>query len=109
MQLVVEVEQLALRARGDEGLGLAQEAGDDGAGQLEQRLARRRAQVQEQHVGRRVRRPDPDVALARGAVETGLEQLAADQPGDALVGVDGAVSSPTSPKAIRTAKGSVAS
>ena len=57
-------------------------------GQLEQRLARRRAQVQEEDVGRAVRRPQPHVALADGAGRARLQQLAAQQPRDPAV-VDG--------------------
>ena len=91
MQLVVEVEQRALTAGRDQGLGLPEEGRDGRPRQLEQGLAGRRPQMQEQHVGGGVRGPQADVAVAGGPVEPGLEQLATQQPGDAgVVEVHGA-------------------
>ena len=60
-------------------------AGDRRAGELEERLAGRGPQVQEEDIGGRMRRPQPHVAVPGRALEPRLEQLAAQQPGDPAV------------------------
>ena len=81
----VDVEVVGLAAPRDDDVGAAQEAHQDAARHLEQRVAVRRRQRQGDEVAaRRGPRPHPDIADARRLVEPRDQQLARERPADRL-------------------------
>jgi hypothetical protein len=82
---MIEVDGRLLRSQRHDRLGACHEHRERIPGELHQRLTRRRAQAQEQDVGRR-RRSQADVPVPDGPVQPGPQQVSADQPGDPVLG-----------------------